>query len=77
MTKRVKRPVQFCDSALTREIRAIKRLDKLATMRGNQMRAALVEIGKRLTRVEPKIGYGNWIPWLRENFEWSDDTAQN
>jgi hypothetical protein len=35
-----------------------------------------VEIGWRLTEVKGRLGHGNWLPWLRTEFGWSDDTAE-
>jgi hypothetical protein len=29
----------------------------------------------RAARMKPRVGLGNWLPWLRKNFDWSDDTA--
>jgi hypothetical protein len=38
----------------------------------------IVEIGRRLTLCRDKLcGHGNWIPWLKREFKWSEDTALN
>src|SRR5262249_26109969 len=43
---------------------------------GRSFIATIVQIGKRLARVKPRVGHGNWLTWLCKNFDWSDDTAR-
>lgn len=38
---------------------------------------ASIEIGKRLKEAKAIVGHGEWIPWLQDNFEYSERTAQN
>jgi hypothetical protein len=38
---------------------------------------AAVEIGKRLLQVRELLPHGQWLPWLREHFDWSEQTARN
>lgn len=35
-----------------------------------------IEIGRRLDRCKKLFGHGNWLAWLRKEFEWSEDKAQ-
>jgi hypothetical protein len=35
-----------------------------------------MEIGKYLTEVKDKVGHGHFLNWIREEFDWSDRTAQ-
>jgi phage N-6-adenine-methyltransferase len=72
-----KRARKMNDRIVAREVRAIRRLQKSATTHGKRFLADIVEIGKRLDRVKERVGHGNWIPWLRNNFKMSGDTAAN
>ena len=36
----------------------------------------MAAIDPRLSRVKDRVGHGNWLPWVRKNFDWSDDTAR-
>jgi hypothetical protein len=42
-----------------------------------QMFDKTVAIGKELMRVKALVGHGQWGAWLRRNFQWSEDTAEN
>lgn len=36
----------------------------------------LTEIGRHLAAVKKILGHGNWLPWLKREFGWSEDTAE-
>jgi hypothetical protein len=38
--------------------------------------AAIIEIGKDLNKVKERLGYGPFGDWLREEFDWTERTAQ-
>jgi len=65
------------DLVLRREVAAIRRLKKRAASHGKAFLADIIEIGKRLSRVKDRVGHGNWLPWVRDNFGWTDQTASN
>jgi hypothetical protein len=44
---------------------------------GKQAVEDVVEIGCRLTACKKLVGHGNWLPWLKHEFGWSDQTARN
>jgi hypothetical protein len=35
----------------------------------------IVEIGGHLTEAKERCPHGEWLPWLKQEFAWSDDTA--
>jgi DUF3102 family protein len=37
----------------------------------------IIEIGQKLIEVKARLPHGAWLPWLRSEFAWSDDTARN
>ena len=37
----------------------------------------IVEIGRLLVEAKAAIGHGSWSEWLRAEFAWSQDTAEN
>jgi len=37
---------------------------------------SIIEIGRELLAVKSKIGHGRWGEWLRDEFKWSERTAQ-
>ena len=39
--------------------------------------ADVIEIGRRLSECKRLLGHGNWLPWLRQEFSWSERTARN
>jgi Protein of unknown function (DUF3102) len=47
---------------------AIRRLGKLVV-------AEIIEIGARLTECKRICGHGNWLPWLKREFQWTEMTA--
>ena len=75
-SKRTKTLAQ-ADQALRREVKAILRLKKRAASEGKRFITTVVQIGRRLDAVKGRVGHGNWLPWLRENFDWSGETAAN
>ncbi|MFZ3326311.1 MAG: DUF3102 domain-containing protein [Methylocella sp.] len=38
---------------------------------------SILEIGFRLIEAKALVEHGKWLPWLKSNFNWSDDTALN
>jgi Protein of unknown function (DUF3102) len=36
----------------------------------------IIEIGRHLTECKRIVGHGNWLPWLAQEFAWSEDTAE-
>ena len=45
-------------------------------MLGNRAISDVIEIGKRLCRCKELCGHGNWLPWLKREFEWHPSTAE-
>jgi hypothetical protein len=39
--------------------------------------ADIVEIGRDLIVIKSKVGHGNFLPWIEQEFGMSEDTAQN
>jgi Protein of unknown function (DUF3102) len=39
--------------------------------------ADIMEIGRLLNECRNLIGHGDWLPWLRREFAWSERTARN
>ena len=37
----------------------------------------IIEIGCELITAKAKAGHGSWLPWLNDEFGWTDDTALN
>lgn len=35
----------------------------------------IIEIGRKLIEVKSRLPHGAWLPWLRSEFTWSEDTA--
>lgn len=42
---------------------------------GKRVISDIIEIGRRLTEAKKVAGHGGWLPWLKTEFGWSDDTA--
>lgn len=61
----VKSPVVAVDT-LTTEILILKQ----------QTAQNLIEIGKRLIVVKESLGHGEWLPWLKEKVDFSDQQAR-
>jgi hypothetical protein len=36
----------------------------------------VIEIGRILTQVRECVGSGNWLAWIKDEFDWGEDTAQ-
>lgn len=53
-----------------------QRADKIRKLAADVQRG-IIEIGKELISAKAEIGHGNWTGWLKENFDWTDRTAQN
>jgi Protein of unknown function (DUF3102) len=45
--------------------------------RGKRMISDAIEIGRRLKLCKEIVGHGRWLPWLDEQFGWTDRTALN
>jgi N6-adenosine-specific RNA methylase IME4 len=45
--------------------------------RGRRMISDAIEIGRRLKICREIVGHGNWLPWLKREFGWTDRTARN
>jgi hypothetical protein len=41
------------------------------------VREDVIEIGRRLSEVHDRVKYGAWLPWLKREFNWSRQTADN
>lgn len=50
-----------------------------AAIRAERALAAgsIIKIGEHLIKAKARAGHGNWIPWLRGEFGWSERTARN
>ena len=44
---------------------------------GKRVGGDVIEIGRRLTEMKKVCGHGNWLPWLRREFGWTDRHALN
>jgi hypothetical protein len=40
-------------------------------------RTCIIEIGRELIAAKAAVLHGQWLPWLKVEFGWSDSTAQN
>jgi hypothetical protein len=40
-------------------------------------KGAIIAIGERLIKAKKLAGHGNWLPWLKREFGWSERTARN
>ena len=56
--------------ALAEHAAAIRRLRRRVI--GN-----VIEIGRRLCECKPLVGHGNWLSWLKREFDLSERTARN
>jgi hypothetical protein len=56
------------ETILARNAEVIKAL-------GKRVVADVIEIGQRLSESKALCGHGSWLPWLEDNFSWTDDTA--
>jgi Protein of unknown function (DUF3102) len=44
---------------------------------GTRVIGDVIEIGRRLSDCKQLVGHGYWLPWLKEEFRWSERTARN
>jgi Protein of unknown function (DUF3102) len=58
------------ETLLAEHAAAIRRL-------GKRVVADVIEIGARLTECKRICGHGNWLPWLKREFGWKEQTARN
>jgi hypothetical protein len=68
------------DAVVVRETAALKRLKRETEADAKRLITKLIEIGQRLKRVREctKHGaHGEWMRYLKKNFDWSPDTASN
>jgi hypothetical protein len=68
MTSAKTSPAQIDNPALAEHANAIRTL-------GKQTIHNVIEIGRHLTEAKKIAGHGNWLPWLRQEFDWSESTA--
>jgi hypothetical protein len=38
-------------------------------------RTCIIEIGRELIAAKAKVGHGEWLPWLKDEFDWGETTA--
>lgn len=53
-----------------------QRADRIRKLAADVTRG-IIEIGNELIAAKAEIGHGNFTEWLKENFDWTDRTAQN
>jgi hypothetical protein len=63
-------PLDKAQQALADHANAIRILGKRAI-------ADVIEIGRHLTEAKNLCGHGHWLPWLRCQFGWTEQTALN
>jgi len=39
-------------------------------------RTCIIEIGRELIAAKAQVAHGEWLPWLRDEFEWGETTAR-
>ena len=44
---------------------------------GHGVRENTIAAGQRLIEVKDRLGHGNFLPWIKQEFDWSERTAQN
>jgi hypothetical protein len=44
---------------------------------GKRVIEDVIEIGRRLTLAKPMAGHGKWLPWLKREFGWTEQSALN
>jgi len=44
---------------------------------GRRVIGDVIEIGRLLSECKALLGHGNWLPWLSDEFSWSERTARN
>ena len=63
-------PPQAADIVLAEHAAVIRAL-------GKRVVGDIIEIGRRLAECKNRLGHGNWLPWIDQEFGWSEDTAEN
>ncbi len=58
------------------EVRPIEVITAEIWLYKQQAGAAILEIGKRLIEAKEQLSHGEWLPWLEEQVEFSEGTAQ-
>lgn len=68
----------FDYAALDSETRIVVQ-QRTSEIKALMKRAAsdIIEIGQKLIEVKARLGHGNFRPWLKIEFDWSQDTAHN
>ena len=69
---------EFDYSTLDNEVRIV--VEQRTTEIKSLMRRTvqdIIEIGQKLTDVKAKLGHGNFIKWLKYEFEWQERSARN
>jgi Protein of unknown function (DUF3102) len=69
-------PSMTIANTLTRN-RALAEHVAAIRQRGKRMISDAIEIGRRLKLCKEIVGHGRWLPWLDEQFGWTDRTALN
>jgi hypothetical protein len=67
------------DATLTHPTENAKRLTEHAeAIRALRKKTvdSIVEIGRRLIEAKELAGSGNWLSWLKDEFDWGDATAK-
>ena len=62
---------------LRKDIAAIRKGLAKAKKCTAELLDGLIETGRALSRAKTKLAHGQWGPWLRENFDLSEDTSEN
>jgi Protein of unknown function (DUF3102) len=58
-----------CSATLAEHAAEIRKLHK-------KWASDVVEIGRRLTDAKAQCGHGKWLPWLKDEFNWSNQQAR-
>lgn len=40
-------------------------------------RTCIIEVGRELAAAKAGMAHGDWLPWLRTEFDWDERTARN
>lgn len=59
-----------------RTITLADRVNNIRKLTGNTTKN-IIEIGRELIAAKSEVGHGNWANWLKENFDWTQQTANN
>ena len=57
-----------------RTITLADRVNNIRKLTGNTTKN-IIEIGRELIAAKSEVGHGNWANWLKENFDWTQQTA--